>query len=349
MTTEEWRSSTIPGIEAWQRRREWHGQWLRRRGYNPDSTSAMWKSVATATNAEHVDVLLDFLRTKSFTSSQASTLRRLCTFPSLEVQNSAMTMLVRSYPRRMGVTLLRELLVEPKCRIKYFLYSKLAEIGYRQDVSLVAEYVRTLLTRRTKRGVSGGVWDGCKFCSFLDEFIRVDSRVMSFYEWLDSRHDLLEPFDLQSLRRRQPYFGHHSGRRWVLAVTDSTLGGRRLIGDLGRTPLGLGISSLQTTNPRFNSALRVFGEEADLVLVVGATLANRIRRLATDQMAPIHAIEAHEYGRLIDHERGGWATVAEGEFRRIADEEDARILKQLIPVIEEARVRHTRPLKERLG
>lgn len=348
MATKEWTPETIPGVEVWRRNQERNREWLRRCGYDPDSTSAMWNSVATATNPEHVCVLLDTLRAKRLTPSQSQVLRRLCTFPSNEVQNSAMSMLVGCLPRREGVELLRELIAEPKCRINYFLYSKLIDIGYRQDVPSVAAYVRTMLTRRKTSGISNGAWDGCDFCSFLDEFVSVDPGVRAFYEWIDSRHDLLEPFDLKSLRRRQPYFGHHSGRRWVLGISDTQLGGCRVLNAVANEIAGIGTSRLCADNPRFRSALRVFGEEADLIVVVGRELTERVRKLATDHAAPIHTVETPAYERLLDYKRGGWATVHEGEFRRIADAEDAEILEKLRPIIEGASVRHTRPLRERL-
>lgn len=348
MATNEWTPETMPGVEVWRRNQEWYRNWLRRRGYDPDSTSSMWKSLAVATNPEHVEVLLDTLRVRRLTPSQSKVLRSLCTFPSNEVQNSAMSKLVGCLPRRQSAELLRELITEPKCRIKYFLYSKLADIGFRQDVPLLVGYVRTMLTRRKDRGISDGAWDGCDICSFLDEFIRVDPRVVAFYEWIDSRHDLLEKFDLESLRRRQPYFGHHSGRRWVLMISDDRLGACRVVNAVANKIPGLGTSSLLASNPRFRSALRVLGEEADLILVVGDKLADRVRRLATAQTAPMHTVASPKYEHLIDYKRGGWATVHEGEFRRVADKEDAEILRRLRPIITRARVRHKRPLRERL-
>jgi hypothetical protein len=298
---------------------------LRRKGFKPETDAGLATIVQRSDSPADLEQALSLLGRKSVLRELAPRLEELCLSRSNEVQNSALASLVHALPRAQGALVCRALAHERRFRPKWALYDYLLRVAYKQDVPLVASYVRQTIRRGTRPSLCGAGTSISNYCQFLDEYIEHPA-VIELYEWIGGRFDRLDEVDRESLRRRQPYFGHSQGRRWVLFVRDDRIGGIRLPTAAYHWATDIGMTILPTWNPRFASAFRRFATEADLIVALGAASEARVKKLLAPGMADWTCIPAPDYQRADPDQLRGNAL---RDWRHDATQEDRASVSEL--------------------
>jgi hypothetical protein len=334
---------TITGVEAHRRSLEHARQMLRRRRIDPGSRASLLHALATRTTPDHLLLIFEVLQHQSIPRSFLPQLRRLCTFPSHDIQGAAQHRLVRMVSRAEGVALLRSLLTNRRCCNKWSVIAQLCTHGYRADVPAVVHYVRDSLARRYGLAFAGPGTIHSHYCAFLDEFLGTHPAVRPLYAWMAARWKRFEPPERESFKRRQPFLGHHSGRKWVLFVTSHGIGGIRLPNVFYNQIPAFGLSLLPLSSPRFAAAFRTLAAEADLIVPIGPRALRRAQQLHTHAHAPIHPHPTPDYERHM-HPTINWPRdMHQAAWNDLAKAEDPHHIAAFRTTLDAAAVRHPRP------
>ncbi len=237
----------------------------------------------------------------------------------------------------------REFLGEPNNHVRTAAREWLLGVGDEPEVHLFADYVRSAILRRRQWPITGAdKTQITTYCCFLDVFIERCHEVERLYRWMLGRWNRIPKIDRTSLLRHQPFLGQHSGRKWVVIVSDGKVASKRINGGLHRGLPGVGFTTISLGEFHLERRLRHAIESVDFVVAVsdGGLAARTVQDLRSD--IPMAQIAEPRY-QTIYHDH--YSVPTEGtvpEWREIADREDAELLPGLIEAIQAVPVRHPR-------
>jgi hypothetical protein len=334
----------ISGVEVYRQGQEERRQSLKRRGI--DGHEAMLEALLTSSNTEHLLLILEVIDRSRLDRSLLPRLRELCLHRTGDLPYLALNLMLEMVERDQAAQVLRSLARDPDCRVQGAVAHHLSRIGYKEDVPVVATHVLETLRRRRSTGMHGSWWELCDWCAFLDEFVESEPVVRELYEWMRKRWRRSGVDEY--VERRQPFFGHHSGRTWVLMVRDDRIGGTRLVNKFFQILTGAGLSLLEVDNPRFESAFGTFAGEADVIITIGEAARARVDRCWRGGLAPVAHYPTPGYEDLDDHELK-WPLIHMRDFLAAAEREEAGYLERFRELLDQTLVRHTRPMWERMA
>ncbi len=313
-------------------------------GYDSTLQDSVVKALFESESPDILSTCITLLDQQS--SAQRSVrerLKELVRFPSVDVWRPALYRYCDSPLRDESAMRYREFLGEPNNHVRSLARELLLHYGDDPDVPMFADYVRSATLRGRNWGITGsGKTEVSSYCDFLDVFIEQCPEVERLYRWMLGRWNRIPKIDRTSLLRHQPFLGQHSGRKWVVIVSDGKVASKRINGGLHRGLPGVGFTTISLGEFHLERRLRRAIESVDFVVAVsdGGLAARTVHALRSD--IPMVQVAEPRY-QAISHDH--YSLPTEGtvpEWRELADKEDAELLPGLIEAIQAVPVRHAR-------